>query len=68
MTWVRFTADFDFKPKPSVTLAFLAGQESSVTRECAALAVERDKAVQLRKPSKDAKPVEVHDDPSRRKE
>ncbi|MFI0844428.1 hypothetical protein [Mesorhizobium sp. IMUNJ 23232] len=68
MAWVRFTADFDFKPKPSVTLAFLAGQERSVTRECAALAVERGKAVRLRKPSKDAKPVEVDDDPGRRQE
>lgn len=68
MPWVRFTTDFDFKPKPSVTLAFLSGQERCVTSACAALAVEHGKGVRLRKPSKDAKPVEVHDDPSRRTE
>lgn len=50
--WVRFTADFDWKPKPQVTLAFLAGQERNVTRDCAEKAVAAGKAVKFRKASK----------------
>ena len=42
--WVRFTADFDWKPKPQVTIAYLAGQERNVTRDCAAKAIKAGKA------------------------
>lgn len=47
MPWVRFTADFDFKPKPQVTLAFRAGQEKNVTTPCAEAAIAKGKAVKL---------------------
>jgi len=50
--WVRFTADFDWKPKPQVTLAFLAGQERNVTRDCAEKAVAAGKAVRFKKAAK----------------
>jgi hypothetical protein len=51
--WVRFTADFDFKPKPQVTLAFLAGEERNVTRDCAEKAVAAGKAVRVKKAKSD---------------
>lgn len=50
MAWLRFTADFDFKPKPAVTLAYKAGQEKLVTTPCAAAAVAAGKAERIRKP------------------
>lgn len=53
--WVRFTANFDFKPKASVTLAYLAGQERNVTRACAAQAIAAGKAVAIKR---DRKPRE----------
>lgn len=45
MPHVRFTADFDFKPKPSVTVAFKAGDQKLVTTPCADAAVAAGKAV-----------------------
>ena len=45
--WVRFTADFDWKPKPQVTIAFLAGQERNVTRGCASKAIKAGKAEKM---------------------
>lgn len=50
--WVRFTADFDWKPKPQVTLAFLIGQERNVTRDCAEKAVAAGKAVRINRNAK----------------
>lgn len=50
MPWVRFTADFDFKPKPAVTIAYRAGMERLVTTGCARLAIERQRAERVRKP------------------
>ena len=58
MAWVRFLADYDHKPKPSVTIAYKAGAVMNVTRTCAARAVERGSAVPVRKSSKNAAPVE----------
>ena len=40
---VTFAADFDYSPsayRGGVTIAYLAGQERSVTRECAEAAVK----------------------------
>ncbi len=65
MAWVRFLADFDFKPVATVTLAYRAGQVRSVTRACADQAVARGKAKRMRKPNRDAEPVEVSDDDGR---
>lgn len=49
MPWVRFTADFDFKPKPQVTIAYLAGQVRLVSQACAEAAKARKKAVTAKK-------------------
>jgi hypothetical protein len=48
MTWVRFTANFDFSPAALgglVTLAYTAGTVDNVTRECAQKAIAAGKAV-----------------------
>lgn len=50
--WVRFTADFDFKPKPQVTIAYRTGDEKNVTRDCADKAVAAGKAVRLKRKAK----------------
>ena len=47
MSRVRFTEDFDYKPKKSITVAYLAGMERTVKRECAAQAIAAGKAVSL---------------------
>ncbi|MDJ1632679.1 hypothetical protein [Rhizobium rhizogenes] len=45
MARLRFTADFDYKPLPSVTIAFRAGQTCVVKRECYDRAIAAGKAV-----------------------
>ncbi len=45
MPWVRFIKDFDFKPKPQVTIAYRAGTSRLVTTPCAAAARAAGKAV-----------------------
>ncbi|MER2536032.1 MAG: hypothetical protein ABTQ31_12800 [Rhizobiaceae bacterium] len=65
MPWVRFTADFDFKPKPLVTIAYRAGHVLNVTSDCAAKAIAAGKAVRMKKSGKSAEPVEVDDDDGR---
>jgi hypothetical protein len=47
MPWVRFTADFDWKPKPQVTIAYRDGDELLVTSPCAEAAVKASKAVKI---------------------
>lgn len=49
MAWVRFTADFNWKPKPQVTIAYRSGQIANVTRDCAAAAVAKGRAVRVQK-------------------
>jgi hypothetical protein len=53
MAWVRFLADFDFKPKPPVTLAFKAGVVRNVTRACAAAAIAAGRAEPTERPTND---------------
>lgn len=65
MPWVRFTADFDFKPMPAVTYGYRAGHVGNVTTPCATAAVAAGKAVRMKKPSKQAQPVEVSGDDGR---
>lgn len=48
MVWVKFTQDYDFKPKQQVTIAYRAGDEVNVTRICSARAIALEKAVLLR--------------------
>jgi hypothetical protein len=50
--WVRFLADYDWKPKPAVTIAFNAGGVANVTRACAAAAIEAGKAEKTERPAK----------------
>lgn len=45
MPWISFTADYDWKPTPAVTIAYKAGMTQFVTRACATLAVAAGKAV-----------------------
>ena len=47
MPWLRFTANFDWKPKPQVTIAFKAGQEKNVPTPCAEAALAKGVAVRL---------------------
>ena len=47
MARVRFTADFDYHPTPQTTIAYLAGMELTVKRECARQAVAAEKAVEV---------------------
>lgn len=51
MTWVRVLADFDFKPRPQITIALKAGQVRNVTRACAAAAIARGKATPTERPA-----------------
>ena len=55
MPWVRFTADFDFKPRPTVTIAYLAGDVRNVTRSCAAAAIASGKAERTVRPDDGSK-------------
>lgn len=41
---VRFTADFNYLPRPQVTVAYKAGTIAYVRRECAELAIAAGKA------------------------
>lgn len=50
MPRVRFLAAFDFKPSPSVTLAFKAGEEKTVTSACAEAAIGKGKAERIASP------------------
>lgn len=50
MPWIRFTSDFDFRPRPQVTIAYKAGMHLLVTTACADLAVAKGRAVRQGKP------------------
>lgn len=51
--WVRFTADFDWKPQPQAITAYKAGMVQNVTRACADAAVSAGKAVKAAKPRRE---------------
>jgi hypothetical protein len=55
MTRVRFTADFDYRPIPQVTIGYLAGMEETVKRECADQAIAAGKAVLIKPPGRKAR-------------
>lgn len=44
---VRFTQDYDYKPLPQVTVAYLAGMVKTVKRECGRRAIEAGKALEI---------------------
>lgn len=57
--WVRFTSDFDYKPKRSVTLSYKAGNTANVVRDCAEAAFKAKAAVEMKKTTKDSEPTEA---------
>lgn len=52
MPWVRFIADFDFKPKRAVTIAYRRGMVKMVTTPCANAALAAGKAEPTTKPER----------------
>ena len=50
MPWIRFTADFDWRPKHGVTIAYKAGMVKLVTTPCAVAAIAAGKAERTVKP------------------
>lgn len=57
MAWIRFTADFDYRPSWG-TVAYKAGMVQNVTRDCATEAVGAGKAIRLKAPRKGEVPHE----------
>lgn len=51
MPWLRFLADFDWKPQPTITIAYLAGATELVTRACAAAATSTGKSIIIERPA-----------------
>lgn len=47
MARVKFTEDFDYKPKSQVTIGYTAGMEMTVRRECAEAAIAAGKGVEV---------------------
>lgn len=54
MPRVKFIKDFDYKPLPQVTIAYKAGMELTVKRECADRAIALGKAKPVSGPKKEA--------------
>ena len=52
MPWVEFTKDFDWKPKPQITIAYPAGFRGNVTTLCAQAAVAKGAATKTKTPRK----------------
>ncbi|MFN3549620.1 MAG: hypothetical protein ACK4U0_19205 [Mesorhizobium sp.] len=52
MPWVRFTAPFDWKPVPQVTIAYQPGQQRNVPTPCATAAVKAGVAVRIKRERK----------------
>ncbi len=50
MAYVRFTADFDYRPVRAVVIAYKAGMEETVKRDCARKAIAAGKAVEIPNP------------------
>lgn len=55
MPWVRFNRDFDFKPRPSLTLAYMAGRAYLVSRACAEAAETAGAGALTRRPTEAGK-------------
>ncbi|WP_246676584.1 hypothetical protein [Mesorhizobium sp. B2-4-4] len=63
--WVKFTADYDYKPHSQATIAYKAGMVLNVTQDCQRKAIAAGKAVEMDKKSKMATATEKTDDDSR---
>ncbi|WP_312619047.1 hypothetical protein [Agrobacterium pusense] len=53
MARIRFKQDFDYKPTPQTTVAYEAGWEGAVKRECAEEAIAAGKAEWVGKGTED---------------
>ncbi|TPM55425.1 hypothetical protein FJ959_18240 [Mesorhizobium sp. B2-2-4] len=51
--WIRFTADFDWKPSAQSTIAYKAGTVLNVPRACAEAALGAAKAIKAGKAGKE---------------
>lgn len=58
MAWMKMLADFGYRPKPGITIAYKEGQTYSAPRAAVTLAVAAGKAVRMTKARKDEEPVE----------
>ncbi len=61
MAWVRFTADFDYHPRPRVTIAYKTGMVMRVKRDCANQATALGRAVEMPPPSRHQDPLHADD-------
>lgn len=50
MAWVRFTANFDYHPRPRVTIAYKTGMALRVKRDCANQAIALGRAEEVPTP------------------
>lgn len=48
MARVKFTEDFDYHPTSNVTVAYLAGMDQTVKRDCADQAIAAGKAEEVK--------------------
>lgn len=55
MAHVRFTQNFDYRPKANVLIAYKAGWAGAVRRDCAAQALAAGKAVEAVAPPRRAR-------------
>lgn len=51
MPWFRFTADYDFKPRAAVTIAYKAGSVKLVSRACVAQATALGRGEEIGRPA-----------------
>jgi len=58
MARVRFIGDYDYKPTRQTTIAYKAGMELTVRRDCAVKAIALRKAVEVDAPKKGEQPVD----------
>lgn len=66
MARVRFIFDFDYRPTRMSTIAYKAGMELTVRRECADQAVAGGKAIEIDPPCKIDNPEVMEADDGRR--
>lgn len=52
MVWLKFTADFSFKPSPAVTQDFRRDSYANVTTACARAAKDAGKAIEEEPPER----------------
>lgn len=64
MPQVRFVADFDWRPRRQITIAYKVGHECSVTTPCAEAAIAAGFAEYLKEPINERRKVKREPDVS----